>query len=339
MIVNTKIFGTGGGVDTSQDTVTASTLAAGVTAHDSNGSRITGNAGLFTFTTSGVFKYPPVVNVPNTVTTLTATTTGLYSHNEIEEIIFESGSNIVYLPQNVFANNGNLEQITMPDTTTIILQGQACSGDIKLETINLSQSQTLKITGANNFYRCYVLTQASFEDILNHLDSTETKIYSGTFQECKAITSVETPSQITTIDGNAFSGCVSLEAAELTYVTQVGAGIFSGCTSLETLVYGAILNSNSTAYINHTSGSNPVYGCTALKDVQIPSGWTENMRLSDGGANWTNVLTYDSMVAMIANLFDYSSGTTHTLTLGATNLARLSASEIAVATNKNWTLV
>ena len=52
----------------------------------------------------------------------------------------------------------------------------------------------------------------------------------------------------------------------------------------------------------------------------------------------SNNLTHDSLAAMINNLYDYSGGTAHTLTIGATNLAKLSAEEIAAATAKNWTI-
>ena len=51
----------------------------------------------------------------------------------------------------------------------------------------------------------------------------------------------------------------------------------------------------------------------------------------------TNI-TVDSMVAMFNSLKDLTSETAKTLTLGSTNLAKLTDEQKAIATNKNWTL-
>ena len=53
------------------------------------------------------------------------------------------------------------------------------------------------------------------------------------------------------------------------------------------------------------------------------------------GANGT-ALTHDSLMSIINNLATVT--TTQTLTLGSTNLAKLSSEEKAIATNKGWTL-
>jgi len=63
----------------------------------------------------------------------------------------------------------------------------------------------------------------------------------------------------------------------------------------------------------------------------------------DGGANLT-ILSVDSdtQLTLTTNSNKTGSGLSYniqkTLTLGATNLARVSAAEIAVATNKGWTI-
>ena len=55
--------------------------------------------------------------------------------------------------------------------------------------------------------------------------------------------------------------------------------------------------------------------------------------------NKNSVISHESLVNIITNLKDYSSGDTHTLTIGSTNLAKLTTDEITIATNKNWTVV
>lgn len=50
-------------------------------------------------------------------------------------------------------------------------------------------------------------------------------------------------------------------------------------------------------------------------------------------------LSHDSLMSIISALKDYSgTGTTRTVTLGATNLAKLTDAEKAIATQKGWTL-
>ena len=54
--------------------------------------------------------------------------------------------------------------------------------------------------------------------------------------------------------------------------------------------------------------------------------------------NVSNNHTVDSMVAMFNSLKNLTGETAKTLTLGSTNLAKLTAEQKAIATNKNWTL-
>lgn len=76
------------------------------------------------------------------------------------------------------------------------------------------------------------------------------------------------------------------------------------------------------------------YGCSALTDIQF--GGTIYVSLSFS----SSPLTVDSIKSTIEWLNDYAeTGTSVTLTLGATNLAKLTDEEKAVATQKGWTLV
>ena len=52
----------------------------------------------------------------------------------------------------------------------------------------------------------------------------------------------------------------------------------------------------------------------------------------------TTKLTVDSMVGIFNNLKDLTGETAKTLTLGSTNLAKLTDEQKAIAINKNWTL-
>lgn len=55
--------------------------------------------------------------------------------------------------------------------------------------------------------------------------------------------------------------------------------------------------------------------------------------------SWSTKLSHDSIMSIINCLKDYSgSGTTHTVTLGTANLAKLTDEEKAIATEKGWSL-
>ena len=72
-------------------------------------------------------------------------------------------------------------------------------------------------------------------------------------------------------------------------------------------------------------------GCTSLVDLYPPQNINTRMDLDR-----TTALSHDSLMRVINNLMTKTSTTQ--LKLGATNLAKLSDEEKAIATNKGWTL-
>ena len=87
------------------------------------------------------------------------------------------------------------------------------------------------------------------------------------------------------------------------------------------------------------SSKNSIYAfhnTSALEEVRFIGTIPCDMKFS-----YSNLLSYESLMSIINALKDYSedtSGTTYTLTLGTTNLAKLSNAEKAIATEKGWTL-
>lgn len=76
--------------------------------------------------------------------------------------------------------------------------------------------------------------------------------------------------------------------------------------------------------------------CTSLTEIYLEG------ELATNGLTVNNLkLTHDSLMSIINCLKDYSdntSGTTYKVTLGSTNLAKLTNEEKAMATEKGWTL-
>ena len=100
----------------------------------------------------------------------------------------------------------------------------------------------------------------------------------------------------------------------------------------------------SNAFMNCSSLTNLIFGINLGKGYTRTSANYSNYTLT---LNQSNKLTHDSLMSVINNLYDLNltydvanGGTLYRqkLVLGATNLAKLTDEEIAIATNKGWTV-
>lgn len=304
------------------------------------------------FSDNGYFLYPPVVKIPANVSVINGAEAAFRGHTEIESVFFEEGSQLTTVAYQSFSGCTGLKSIVFPSDKTLSLPSQVFANDANLEQVSFPGGSINIGSASQCFSSCAKLSQESFAGLMGQ--ATGTVIPSQMFSGCQAITALSVPDTVTQIASSAFMGCTALAEADINNVTVLQTGAFSGCTALEEIelnnvvsVQGSVFSGDTAltkvtfgkiitsgvGYLTATNNTHILYGCTALEDVVLPQGWNLNLLLSN-----TNVLTHDSMVAMIDALYDYTGGTAHTLTLGATNLARLSASEQAVATAKNWTL-
>lgn len=116
---------------------------------------------------------------------------------------------------------------------------------------------------------------------------------------------------------------VEIPAFDTSNVTRIN-NAFGSCTQLETI---AKLN-----FSQATTTLGAFVHCTALVNLGGFTGLKENLSLSDS----TN-LTKESLLNVINEAADVTANP-KTLTFGATNLAKLTDEEKAIATNKGWTL-
>lgn len=112
----------------------------------------------------------------------------------------------------------------------------------------------------------------------------------------------------------------------------------SSATNLSFAFSGAFDSSIKTLTLKvtekWTTGANYAFAyCSGLQNLTF----TEDSVIACDGLNlsWSGGLTHDSLMSVINAL---KSGVTKTLTLGATNLAKLTNEEKAIATQKGWTL-
>ena len=73
-------------------------------------------------------------------------------------------------------------------------------------------------------------------------------------------------------------------------------------------------------------------GCSALTEIKM-TGMKVSFKISA-----STKFSEAALVEIIGNLADLTGQTTQTLTMGATNLAKLTQAEKDIALNKNWTL-
>ena len=108
-----------------------------------------------------------------------------------------------------------------------------------------------------------------------------------------------------------------------------GTYMFRNCSNLVTIL--------SLDISNVTNTSNAFVQCRNLVDINFVG--TINADIS---FQWSTNLSHDSLMSIINALGDFSgdtSGTTHTLTIGSGNVAKLTADELLIAENKGWDVV
>ena len=176
------------------------------------------------------------------------------------------------------------------------------SNNGNISSLDVSNFDTSQVTDMNNmFFYCTALTSL---DVSNFVTSQVTNM-SSMFNYCTALTSLDVSnfdtSKVTNMR-NMFYHCSSLTSLDVsnfdTSKVTVAIAMFYGCSAL----------TNFTSCVFHTSVS--------FYD--------------------SNNLTHASLMSIINNLATVT--TSQTLTIGTTNKAKLTSDEIAIATNKGWTV-
>lgn len=274
---------------------------------------------------------------------------------------------ITSIGTNAFLNCSALPEITIGNSASLIVGAYAFKDCTSLKAVSFKNSETSLNIGAQAFINCKSLTDEAVETILNQ---PVTNAGSAIFHSCTGLKELTVPFTA----GNMFQNCTGLETVTITGALStgnLGGQVFTGCTSLKTLkITGtaaktldtyfcqncsalttvelpeSITTVNTYAFQNCTSleaitlpasitsfAVNVFTGCTKLTDIKLGTGWSCAANFSTATA-----LTADSMEAMFESLADLTGSTKKTLTLGSSNLAKLTSEQKAIATGKNWTL-
>ena len=160
------------------------------------------------------------------------------------------------------------------------------------------------------------------------MDETVTAIeapYSFWFSTCHSLKSTTIPAGIKNIESECFRQCYALTSITIPNgVLTIRMMAFDNCTSLTFInIPKSVTNIELNAFNN----------CYSLLSFNIEDDW-----IAPQGINLTQ-----STNLSISGIIDFftklgATGTPVTITLGATNLAKLTSTEITIATNKGYTL-
>lgn len=185
--------------------------------------------------------------------------------------------------------------------------------------IILPKLTTITSGGFKQMYNLHAITAP----MLTNITSNEA------FSDCNGLTTLVLPALKSLIGGpNTFNACTALESVSFPNLETITNGnTFNGATSLKSLTIPATIQSLPT-------NTTPAFGAY-LVYLNLPNGFNIS------GLNLTGdvSLCHESLVDILNKLADVTEEQdTYTLTLGTTNLAKLTAEEIAIGTAKGWTI-
>ena len=210
----------------------------------------------------------------------------------------------------LFDGCSSLESIPAMNTQNVTNMYMMFNGCAKLSSVPVLD--TFNVTDMSFMFEgCNSLVE------IPTLDTSNVTSMLAMFERCSSLKQIPLlNTKNCTSMGQIFNECTSLDTVPMLDASKLmmSQGIFRGCSSLVTL--GGLKNLGMG------------YG----------TGWNANdpsltLNLSD-----SPLLTHDSLMNVINNLYDIKSKgvKTQTLQLGNTNKAKLTAEEIAIATNKGW---
>lgn len=178
---------------------------------------------------------------------------------------------------------------------------------------------TSKVTNMTNmFSSCSNLTSVPL------LDTSKVTNAYGMFYFCSSLTSIpQFDTSEVTSSGYMFYNCTSLTSIPLLNTSKVTnmQNMFRYCSSLTSI---PALDASQVTNFGNTFGV-----CTALTEIKM-TGMSRNFDISA-----STLFTREALVEIITNCATVNS---RTLTMGATNLAKLTQADIDAATAKGWTI-
>lgn len=131
------------------------------------------------------------------------------------------------------------------------------------------------------------------------------------------------PANVTSIGNSVYSKCNVVSLTIHNGITSIGYNAFNVCSSLISVYIANSVTSIGTQAFGY---------CRNITTIILE----KDIDCAGLNFSWSTKLTAETMVAMFEALKDNTGTEAKTITLGATNLAKLTAEQIKIATDKNW---
>lgn len=238
---------------------------------------------------------------------------------------------------NLFSGCNFLKSIPAMNTQNVTNMSYMFNGCVELSTVPLLN--TSNVTNMfSMFCRCVSLTEIPILDTGKVTDMTEM------FSDCSSLRQIpllDTKS-CTSMSG-MFRNCSSItEIPELdtSNVTNMYT-MFIKCTSLATVPMLDASKTTDVWFMFDKCPSLVMLGGLKNLGMSYASIWSAGESRATLNLSDSPLLTHDSLMNVINNLYDIKSKGVkpQILKLGDTNKAKLTAEEIAIATNKGWNVI
>ena len=181
--------------------------------------------------------------LPNTLTTIGQY--AFYDCTSLQTVTFEKGSRLKTIEESAFEDCTELTSIEIPASVETI-EDSAFKGCSKLATVTFEKGSQLKAIWGG-----YYAGSSSYHSY---------SYYYGAFSDCTALTSIEIPASVETIEAAAFMRC-----SKLATVT------FEKGSKLKTIGGGYSSSSSSTTTTAYSYYYGAFSDCTALTSIEIPA--------------------------------------------------------------------
>ena len=261
----------------------------------------------------------------------------------------------------LFQNCSNLKNIPLLDTSNVIdMKGmfQDCSSLKTIPMLNTSNVTEMDylferdsllteiplLNTVNVTRMPYLFSNCSLLETIPKLETGNVTVMNSMFKGCSSLKQIPLlNTKSCNLMQEMFSGCSSItEIPELDTSNVISMWyMFFKCTSLTTVpMLDASKIINVYNMFNNCSSLVTLGGLKNL-GMSYPTNWIENVSEATLNLSDSPLLTHDSLMNVINNLYNIKSKgvKTQTLQLGNTNKAKLTTEEIAIATNKGWNVI
>jgi surface protein len=271
-------------------------------------------------------------NIPPAIQAIIEAGGGSVEANPYEELFNArtNGGNYAYLLSYCNAKSLDVSNLDTSNVTDMKNMFYNCRALTSLDVSNFNTSKVKNMSYMFGFCNLLALLEG-----LNNFNTNNVTDMSQMFNSCNNLATLDLSSFDTskvTNMSSMFYYCTNLTSLDVSSFDTSNltnmSGIFQSCVKLTSL---DLSNWDVSKVTASYAVSNAFYTCSELTDFKAPKNIS-------GAFNFVSCtkLTHDSLMSIINNLTTKTSTTK--LTLGATNLAKLTNEEKAIATNKGWTL-